>query len=586
MKKFYLFLSTILLILVFSCAISSYTYATSNSIVKIGLYFKTTAQSQVDISSNKGVSFFAFDSATNNEFPVYNSNEGEAITIRKDGFFTNNGLKYTAIGETADPVVPTSGPYHIQFGGNYSTYNDALKIVQDNIKKGIDSYPVYTDSGWNVWLGFYTSKGSADSAIADVKTKLGDSTYTVIEKADKRIYGVNSVGEVKFMYASDKNLLRGKSLSNEIPNSINIGNAKFNSFRGQVEFFRKTDSDMTIINVLSMEEYLYGVVPNEMPALSNPEALKAQAIAARTYAYKMINKHVAYGFNLCTTTECHVYKGYASENLNTNKAVDDTKDMVVTYNGSLAETLYFSSSGGKTESAVNVWGTDFPYLRSVEDKYESGKYANYNWSVTYTVAQISEKLKSLGVGTVTSIEITKCSDAGRPIEIVIKGTLNPKGVVISRDRCRTFLGLNSQWYTINGSGNTDNTVNSGNSDNSGSSTNFYVKNKNITKQQNQLKIKTANGETKQLDLYKKITIIGANGVKKDITANTTTSTTTNTSTTSSQTASSSGYTFVGKGWGHAVGMSQDGAIGYANAGYTYDQILAHYYTGTKIELIK
>lgn len=573
MKKFYLFLSTILLFFVFSGA---YTYAASNSTVKIGLYFKPTAQSQVDISSNKGVSFYAFDSVTNNEYSVYNSNAGEVITIRKDGFFTNSGLKYTAIGETANPAISTSGPYHIQVGGNYSTYNDALKIVQDNIIKGIDSYPVYTDSGWNVWLGFYTSKASADNAIADVKAKIGDSTYTVIEKVDNRIYGVNSNGEVKFMYASDKNLLRGKSLSIENSNSINIGNAKLNSFRGQVEFLRKTDSDMTIINVLSMEEYLYGVVPNEMQASSNPEALKAQAIAARTYAYKLINKHAAYGFNLCSTTDCHVYKGFASENPTTNKVVDETKDMVVTYNGSLAETLYFSSSGGKTEAAVNVWGTDFPYLRSVEDKYESGQSTNYNWCITYTVDDISKKLKSYGVGTVTSIEITKKTESGRPVEIVIKGTLKPEGVIISKDRCRTFLGLNSQWYTINGSDNTDN------SDNNESSTNFYIKNKNTTKQQNQLKIKTATGETKQLDFYKNIIIIGANGVKKDINANTNTTT----SATPSQTANSSGYTFVGKGWGHAVGMSQEGARGYANAGYTYDQILAHYYTGTKIDLKK
>lgn len=565
MKKIGLFLSTIMILIVFFCTNSLNAFAAANPNVKIGLYFKSTAQSQIDISSNKGIAFIGFDSASNNDYTVYNSSSEETITVRKDGFFTVSGSKYTAVGEGANPTIPQSGPYHIQVEKNYGTYNDALAIVQSYTKKGIAAYPVYTDSGWNVWTGFYISKADAEKAIADIKAKLGEYSYTVIEKNDTRIYGVNSVGEVKFMYASAKNLLRGKSLSDQSPNPINIGSsAKPNSYRGQVEFFRKTDSDMTIINVLPMEEYIYGVVPNEMQASSNVEALKAQAIAARTYSYKTINKHASYGFNLCTTTDCHVYKGYSSESPITNKAVDDTKDMVVTYNGGLAETLYFSSSGGKTESAVNVWGTDFPYLRSVEDKYESGYSYKYNWSVTYTVAELSEKLKSYGVGTVTSMEITKCSEAGRPIEIVVKGTLKPEGVVIAKDRCRTFLGLDSQGYTINGTSGS-NTAN----------TSFYIKNKETTKQINQIKVKTASGETKLLSSGK-VMVVGANGIK-------------NASESSPEVGpkvSPTSYTFVGKGWGHAVGMSQEGAKGYADAGYTYDQILTHYYTGTKIELKK
>lgn len=559
MKKFCLFLCSIFIITMFSASNIPYTYAAANPNVKIGLYFASTAKSQIDISSNKGgVAFTAFDSVGNKEYEVYNSNQQEVITVRKDGFFTISGTNYTEVKEGASNV--NSGPYHIQIEKKYSTYKDALSVALDYTKKGVASYPVYTDSDWEVWTGFYASKADGEKAIAQIKTKLGVSSLTVIDKSNTRIYGVNSTGEVKFMFASAKCLLRGKSLSNENPNPINIGSSKQNSFRGQVEFLRKTDSDMTIINVLPMEEYIYGVVPNEIQASSNIEAIKAQAIAARTFAYKTINKHAAYGFNLCTTTDCHVYKGYSSENPNSNKAVDDTKDMVVTYNGGLAETLYFSSSGGRTESAVNVWGNDFPYLRSVEDKYESGNSYHYNWTVSYTVEEISQKLKNYGVGTVTSIEITKTSDAGRATEVVIKGTSKPEGVVIKNDRCRTFLGLDSQWYTINGAGG--NTAND----------KFYIKNKGVTKQFNEITVKNASGQTKILSSGK-VTVIGANGTK-------------DTASTSTQTTNAKGFTFVGKGWGHAVGMSQEGAKGYADAGYTYDQILAHYYTGTKIELKK
>ncbi len=547
MKKICLFLSSVLVFLMFNVVSNSNTYAASNPTVKIGLFYKSTAQSQIDISGDKGVSFNAYDSVANKYYPVYDSAAGEVITIRKDSYFTNSGLKYTPVASNGNPTI---GPFHIQIQKTYSTYKDALPIVQNYIKKGIAAYPVYTDSGWNIWTGFYINKAAAEKGLSDVKAKLGENTYTVIEQVDTRIYGVDSSGQVKFMYASAKNLLRGKSLSTENPNPIKIGNTNLNSYRGQVEFLRQTDSDMTIINVLPLEEYLYGVVPNEMPAYSHAEALKAQTIAARTYSYKSINKHIKLGFNLCSTTDCHVYRGFASESPITNEVIDETKDMVLTYNGALAETLYFSSSGGKTEAAVNVWGTEFPYLQSVEDKYESGKYANYNWTNTYTIDEINQKLKSYNLGTVTGIEITKYSEAGRPIEIIVKGTLKPEGVVITKDRCRTFLGLPSQWYTIKTNADIDISVN----------------NQKISTQLSQVKVITANGQTTYSNPDQKVTIVGANG----------------TSTTASTTPTE--FIFTGKGWGHAVGMSQDGAMGMANAGFTFEEILTHYYTGTKIQL--
>lgn len=549
MKKICLFLSAVLLFLMLFGVNSLNTYAAANPTVKIGLFHKSTAQSQIDISADKGVSFNAFDSTANKYYPVYNSGAEEVITIRKDSYFTNSGLKYTPVAASSNPTV---GPFHIQIQNTYTTYKAALPIVQSYKQKGIASYPVYTDLGWQIWTGFYVSKAAADTGITAVKAKLGSQKYTVIEQADTRIYGADSSGEVKFMYASANKLLRGKSLSTASPNPINIGIGAFNSFRGQVEFYRKTDSDMTIINVLPFEEYLYGVVPNEIEAYSNIEAIKAQAIAARTYSYKYINKHASNGFNLCSTTDCQVYKGYSSESTATNKAVDETKNMVVTYNGSIAETLYFSSDGGKTEAAVNVWGNDVPYLQSVEDKYESGKSYQYNWKLTYTVDEISQKLKSKGIGTVTSMEITKYSEAGRPIEIIVKGTLKPEGIVITKDGCRTFLGLYSQWYTM--------TTNA--------DLNVSVNNKEVSTQLSQVKVKTATGQTTYTDPDQKVTIVGANGASTTVSA------------------SPTEYYFVGKGWGHSVGMSQEGAKGMANAGYTYDQILEHYYTGTKISLQK
>lgn len=551
MKKFCLFLSIVLLLTTFSGVNENKIFAVAAvQNVKVGLFYKDTAKSQVDISADKGLVLGSFDAATNTFQPAYASTGGEVIRVLKDSYYNKSGAVYTASDAGKNPAI---GPYHIKIQDTYATYNDAVAAVQVYKQKGVDAYPTYTDTGWNVWTGFYFDQTIANNAIADIRTKLGENTYTLIQKLDTRVFATSSsTGSVLFMYACTQKLLRAKAATEgDVVKIAGIG--KFNSFRGQLEFFRKTGSDMTIINVLPLEEYLYGVVPSEIGGGSPKEALKAQAIASRTYTYRSLSKHKADGFNLCSTEHCHVYKGKNAENVNSNQAIDDTKNMVVTYNSTLAETLYFAYSGGQTEDSGNVWNS-VPYLKSVTDNYESKTISGYNWKTKYTVDELSQLLKSrnLDVGTVTSVDVTKVSAAGRPIEIVIKGTSKPNGITITKDRCRTAFGLKSQWYSITTNSDVGIISDSGQD----------------KVPLSQLTIVTANGETKYTDPSQKITIVGADG------------------TTNTVSPVPTEYYFDGKGWGHSVGMSQEGAKGMAYAGFTYEQILTHYYTGTKIELVK
>lgn len=546
MRKICLFLSIVMLFTMLPGINSLSSDAAEVTTVKVGLYYGSGAQSQIDISGDKGVEFSAFDSKASHYYPVYDSKAGEVVTVRKDSYFIQTGTKYTPVAANGKP---SNGPFHIEIKGTYGNYDDTLAVVQGYGSKGISAYPVYTDSRWRVWTGFYISKAAALTAINSVKSKLGDNTYTVIDQIDSRVYATDKSGKVLFMFASSQNVLRGKSLSAANPNPIKIGSGLY---RGEVEFLRVSGSDMTIINVLPFEEYVYGVVPNEMPAYSNIEALKAQAVAARTYSYKYMSKHAKYGFNVCSTTDCQVYKGYSSENANTNKAVDETRNMVVTYNGALAETLFSASTGGRTEDAENVWGSSVPYLKSVEDKYESGKSYNYNWTMKFTADEINSKLKNYGLGNVTGMEITKYSETGRPIELIVTGTSKPDGVVISKGKCRTFLSLPSQMYNI--------TTNA--------DINVQVNGKTESASLSSIKVITKDGEKTYTDPDQKVTIVGADG------------------STTTVAASPTEYVFTGKGWGHAVGMSQEGAMGMAKAGFAYDEILKHYFTGTKVELKK
>ncbi len=136
-------------------------------------------------------------------------------------------------------------------------------------------------------------------------------------------------------------------------------------YRGKIEVFANTHGNVTVVNVIGLEDYVRGVVPNELsyPAL---EALKAQAIAARTYAVKNRGQFASEGFDLLPTTRSQVYRGLTSETSLTSQAVDQTRGVVATYNGEPINALYTSTCGGRTEDAENIFNQAIPYLRGRE----------------------------------------------------------------------------------------------------------------------------------------------------------------------------------------------------------------------------
>ena len=136
-------------------------------------------------------------------------------------------------------------------------------------------------------------------------------------------------------------------------------------YRGKIEVFANTHGSVTVVNVIGLEDYVRGVVPNELsyPAL---EALKAQAIAARTYAVKNRGQFASDGFDLLPTTRSQVYRGLSSETSLTSQAVDQTRGIIATYNGEPINALYTSTCGGRTEDAENIFNEAIPYLRGRE----------------------------------------------------------------------------------------------------------------------------------------------------------------------------------------------------------------------------
>jgi stage II sporulation protein D len=139
-------------------------------------------------------------------------------------------------------------------------------------------------------------------------------------------------------------------------------------FRGKIEVFANERGALTVVNVIGLEDYVRGVVPNELSAGGYPaiEAQKAQAIAARTYALKNRGQFASEGYDLLPTTRSQVYRGLSSENPLSSRAVEETRGMIATYNGEPINALYTSTCGGRTEDAENIFNTALPYLRGRE----------------------------------------------------------------------------------------------------------------------------------------------------------------------------------------------------------------------------
>jgi len=523
--------------------------------VRIGLYFKDTstrmdtAVSSFNINAQKGLQVGCYKDK--NFVVLFEEPSSNNLIVRKDTYYykKNDALvEYDPSSKTL-PSGEKTGPYHVQIGENFNDYNELLAQLNVIREKGVDAYPAYTDT-WKIWTGFYTDQNTAQQDINDnILQKLGEGVYSVVAPSADRIVVLTSKNEVALVFGNPEGFLQIRPKSGNDPYTFNINNA---NYRGRIEVRRIQSSDMTVINILPLEEYLYGVVPYEIGAGSPMEALKAQAVAARTYTINNLGKFSKLGFDLCSTTNCQVYRGTSGETKNTNKAVDETKGKIVTYNGKPAQVFYFASSGGRTEDVKNVWKSDIPYLISVEDKYESGTSRYYNWEAICTADEIKNIFAGMGkdIGDILSMEITKVSEAGRVVELKINGS---KGqLVLEREKCRFDLSiLRSQWYTIT----TDADVK------------VIGKDSQIsTVQSAGMKVVTANGikEIKAEKNYK-LTVVGADNKKYTVPSIPTK------------------YTFTGRGWGHAVGMSQEGAKGMAQAGFTYDSILTHYFPGTKVE---
>lgn len=213
-------------------------------------------------------------------------------------------------------------------------------------------------------------------------------------------------------------------------------------YRGETKLIHD-GSDLTVVNKVALEDYLYSVVGGEMPTSWPLEALKAQAVAARSYALYERDRAQNRYYDLKSTTASQVYKGIASETATTHEAVNSTQGEVLTYQGKVILAAFHSSSGGYTENVEDVWTRPLPYLRSVVDYDQSAPV--YQWQKALSGREIGYRL---GVGTVRSLIPQQATPQGRIIRLKVVGDRGTK--TISGKAFRSALDLRSTLFQVSG----------------------------------------------------------------------------------------------------------------------------------------
>jgi stage II sporulation protein D len=324
------------------------------------------------------------------------------------------------------------------------------------------------------------------------------------------------------------------------------------AYRGTLDVTRDDEGDMIVVNQVDTAAYLASVVGSEEPTTWMPEALAAQAIAARTYLSRHLGKHDNY--DLEGDTRDQEYDGLAGESNSTVKAVDRTAGMIATYRGSAIEALYSANAGGITEDSENVYANALPYLRSVlspaDDVAQASSWGHtsWEWQTEFTAPQLRSYVGARGidVGDPKRIELTRLTGTGRVLAAKIVGSTGSRD--IGKDASRYYFGLRSTLFTV---------------DTRPEETEF-VDASNVERRR-QLEflgasvLRTFTVNIKDPDIASRT--LRVLGWQYRVPAR---------------------FVFTGKGYGHGVGMSQWGAQGMALGGKSAEQILKHYYQGIEI----
>lgn len=549
--------------------------------VRVGLAYGSGALVNANLENNTGYGsgyrMGYFDDDLDFVELAWTDEDETQITMVKTQNTWVNGTSYSNSDNGGDVI----GCYHVLVESGYRSYKQAAADAQEYR----DGFVAWIDGDYQVRAGSYTSRQEAEDAAQSLGgTVAGTSSYAV---------NVTRTGtaEILFQFDGGDDLALGV-----MPDVTGADTVRtwFKGYRyyGGFRYERIGGGDLTVVNIVDLETYIKGVVPYEMSSSWPLEALKVQAVCARSYAYINIHsgKHTSSHFDVCNTTDCQAYYGAGTNSSSyqaterTDQAVDETAGEYAWYDGQVIEAFYSSSHGGASESVYNVWGTSleqYPYLCGVEDPYEAdmaSKNSYSSWTVSYISSELVQRLENYGYDASSGIESLTLtySDLGNVIQVRVNyrdggsDTIRPSSM-------RSVFGISSIRFTVNGQA-----ASSGSGTTSSSGGGLTANGSTSLDSQGTYTVISGSGSLSQAGLDGLYAISGSGSITPAEDAASGGGSGTDTPTGTQVTVSGSSYSFQGSGNGHQLGLSQYGAWAMAERGFTYEEIIEFYYPGTYV----
>ena len=554
----------------------------SSEMVRVGLAYGSGALVNANLENNTGYGsgyrMGYFDDDLDFVELARTDEDETQITMVKTQNTWVNGTSYSNSDSGGDVI----GCYHVLVESGYRSYEQADADAQEYR----DGFVAWIDGDYQVRAGSYTSRQEAEDAARDLDgTVVDTSSYAV---------NVTRTGTAEILFQFDG----GDDLALGVMPDVTGADAVRTWFKGYryyggFRYERISGGDLTVVNIVDLETYIKGVVPYEMSSSWPLEALKVQAVCARSYAYINIHsgKHTSYHFDVCNTTDCQAYYGAGTNSSSyqaterTDQAVDETAGEYAWYDGQVIEAFYSSSHGGASESVYNVWGTSleqYPYLCGVEDPYEAdmaSKNSYSSWTVSYTSSELAQRLENYDYDASSGIESLTLtySDLGNVIQVRVNyqdggsDTIRPSSM-------RSVFGISSIRFTVNGQA-----ASSGSGTTSGSGGGLTANGSTSLDSQGTYTVISGSGSLSQAGLDGLYAISGSGSITSVEDAASGGGSGTDTPSGTQVTVSGSSYTFQGSGNGHQLGLSQYGAWAMAERGFTYEEIIEFYYPGTYVQ---
>lgn len=551
-------------------------FAEAESDVRVGLFYGQNTEHVLKIENPSGLTLMQGQSVCVAIAP------GVDIMIYKDGFYDVNGQR-EASGEMYAGLEGAKGSYHIQIGSGYARYEDAQKRLSELGTVNEALYPAYTGE-WRLYYGNFVSIAAAEAARDTLPAGIKALGPSVVASGPDQV----------IVYASDMPLFSYPANDESLCWRTAFFGFSGKQYRDGFSVRRLPGSDLTLVNTVTLQHYLYGVVPKEMSGGWPLEALKAQAVAARNFVLTYGDAYARYGFDVCPSTRCQVYGGYSAEAPMSNRAVDDTEGQVLLHNGQVVPLYYHANSGGITDDSENVWNTALSYIRRADDVYSLDKPGS-RWTYRIEASDLEAALmeKGLSVGRVHTLEISERADSGRVLAVVVRGTSGAAS--LEKGMLRALLGGTKLKSMLFGFSETVATVTP--------ATGPIAQGPVVSRGQIDLLTPVAPRDQRTRPVYvvsrggvyavckpdgamemyagdSRVAVSGEGALPSESSGRQTAYVRYPYPPTEEGVFSGGGLTLFGHGYGHGLGMSQWGAKTMAEQGQLYSDILAHYYDGT------